>query len=156
MPPRSLKMNRFIFGFQRRGWGAEGGPGPRRPPLGGAAPGLPFCWGGGVAGGGGGSGGRCGPRPPPPPAPRGGGGGGRGGGTDRALDAPGPTVLPGPRGGGRGAASLAEAVQKPPQLRRERRLELEPLAGERMVEREPRRVQKLALEAVVRDAVDRV
>src|SRR4051794_35491708 len=26
MPLRSVKMNRFIFGFQRRGWGPEGTP----------------------------------------------------------------------------------------------------------------------------------
>src|SRR4051794_27564687 len=92
---------------------------PRSGPVR-AGPPFPYLrWSGPQSCGGGGA------APPPPPL----GGRGRGAG-----------------GGGAGGAPPA-ASQRRGQILRERRADVDPLAGDRVVEREPLRVQELALEA---------
>src|SRR5581483_4683214 len=54
------------------------------------------------------------------------------------------------------AVTCSEEVEQGAEIRRQRRVELEPLAGHGMVEGEARRVQELPPEPLVGDAVDGV
>src|SRR5918995_3303539 len=132
MPPRSVKMKRFIFGFQRRVWWPKWTPASRSSRMETTAKGLaPF---GLVA---------------IQPAGR---------GRNRVQNLGTPT-RPGRRDGGKNdrgsvaavrpkwSSQLAGALERGSEIVGQPRLDLDSLRGERMVERQPRRVQELAFEA---------
>src|ERR1051326_2054117 len=131
MPPRSAKMNRFIFGFQRRVWWPKWTPASRSSRMETTAMGfLPLV-----------DGQRA------------------GGARTEPAGTAGTPVLTSAGEWDRSATSLAGTgrLEGHLELGRQRRFHLDGLAGERMREREPGGVQELAAEAeVALDAVDRV
>src|SRR5262245_269016 len=144
MPPRSSKMKRFIFGFQRRVWGPECTPASRRPFMETTATIGPF----GCCRYAGGRGRNPGiPRHPRPEATP-----GRG-----TMNRP---IVAAARRVGRfrlGAGVGARTIQGRFEVGRQRRLELDSTTIGRMVERERVRVEELTFEPeVAADAVHRV
>src|SRR5262245_43995445 len=132
MPPRSVKMKRFIFGFQRRVWWPKWTPASRSSRIETTDTCCPFLLGLAV-------------RAPAGP-----------GGTGVRPDVGTPTPA-WPPGSGTSPGMLADpcALERGIQVGRERRLDCDPLAGEGMREGEARRVEELPLEAeIARDAVD--
>src|SRR5690348_7207259 len=134
MPPRSVKMKRFIFGFQRRVWWPKWTPASSSSFMETAGMGAPFfgfdC---GSAGG-----------------PR----------VETGANARPPSTEVAPpgrrdvqRANGTGSA---EGVEVRGEVRRERRRRLDPGAGDRVRERELGGVQELPRKRRVGDAVDRV
>src|SRR5919204_977484 len=123
MPPRSVKMKRRIFGFQRRVWWPKCTPASSRSRMETTAIGLPSSVGYVSYS-------RRGPGAPAAEA-----------GTRTRNGSAGSS--------GRTAGdSLAAAPrERRREVGRERRLDVDALAGDRVREREPRRVQELALEA---------
>src|SRR5215212_611561 len=127
MPPRSVKMKRFIFGFQRRVWWPKWTPASKSSRMlttGIAAPFLVDGTSAGVAR------------------------------VEPTVKRPAPSTRP-PAGTGTGTASLAtNQRQKTSEVVRKRGSRLDPLAGERVREGEFGRVQELALQPRFGNAVD--
>src|ERR1044072_8486364 len=130
MPPRSVKMNRFIFGFQRRVWWPKWTPASRRSFMATTGMSRPFL--GSVV------------------VRR------RGCDGDRAGRPPPISPLAGLRFLALEWYRLAERAQDGGEVGRERRLDVDPLPGERVREREAGGVEELAGQAWVGDAVDGV
>src|SRR5829696_4352611 len=127
MPPRSVKMKRRIFGFQRRVWWPKWTPASsssRIETAGKVNP--PWLVDGATAGG---------------------------RDVEPATNSPAPTTPPGPPGRVRNARILAEGVEIPLELAGQRRLHVQAFPGERMVECETGRVEELAAQGRVRRAV---
>src|SRR5579862_1594101 len=136
MPPRSVKMNRFIFGFQRRVWWPKWTPASSNSFMettGIASPFLGFGW-DRLRRRLGGTGTKAGHRP--------------------RRSSAGSRV--GKRSHPSGYGSPAEAVEVGGELGRKRRIHLDGLTGERVREGKPGRVQELAAKAGLGDAVDRI
>src|SRR5436190_1909153 len=126
MPPRSVKMKRFIFGFQRRVWWPKWTPASRSSFMETTGMGAPFF--GWVA---------------LQPA---------GSRRDRSTAGHRP-----PRSFRRvEGLERRNGSEKGLEIGRQRRLQVEALARERMLEAEPGGVQELTVEATRGDAVDRV
>src|SRR5438128_11872465 len=131
MPPRSVKMKRRILGFQRRVWWPKWTPASSRSRM--ETTGMVLAFGFGLR-----------------VCRRGADGTGTRAGTRRPGWSTGSSGL-------RAPDSLAGAPQCGLQVVRERRGRLDPLARDRMRERQPRGVQELALQVqVARTAVDGV